>query len=230
MKLLRSLQHDPRTAPLWRAIAVPVSAYLVAEVRAVNATSRVRVEGLAVDGPALYVNWHRYLPFLAAHHGQRRRYGLISPAPYMAPIARWNEALGVRLVRGASGARGHEARDELIALLRAGESAFVAVDGPAGPPLRVKRGCVDIARAAGVPIVPVGYRSVRGRYSESRWDHWLRVVPFDDVTVVYGAPITIGEDESVDDALERVRVGLGEVCDSSENPRASAVDTPTRAR
>ena len=48
--------------------------------------------------------------------------------------------------------------EDLPRPLRRGESAVLAVDGPAVPPFRVKRGCVELARSAAVPIIPVAYR------------------------------------------------------------------------
>ena len=217
MSLLHRLKHDPRTAAAWDAIGRPVSAGLAAYFRAVHATSRITVVGAPADGPAVYVNWHRYLPYVSVEHGLHRRWILISPAPYMAAIVRTNEAMGVRVVRGASGQGGAEARDALIAILRRGESVFLAVDGPAGPPLVVKRGCVDIARAAGVPIIPVGYSSARGTFHPKRWDRMQRPALFDEITLRYGEPILVG-DTPLDEALERVRAGLFAVCDSRADP------------
>jgi lysophospholipid acyltransferase (LPLAT)-like uncharacterized protein len=136
---------------------------------------------------------------------------MVSPAPYLEPVARWCELLGLRVVRGTSGEKGREALAELLGHLRRGESAFLAVDGPAGPPFKVKRGCVDLARAAGVPIIPVAYRCKRGKYHAKRWDHWLAVKAFDEIVVTYGKPILIGGEEGEFDAIRRVEEGLREV-------------------
>jgi lysophospholipid acyltransferase (LPLAT)-like uncharacterized protein len=99
----------------------------------------------------------------------------------------------------------------MAARLRAGDSAFLAVDGPAGPPLQAKRGCVDIARAAAVPLIAVGYRCTRGRPNLRRWDSWLTVRPFDTLTVRYGEPLHLGPEVPLPEALARVTDALADV-------------------
>ncbi len=201
----RRIKHAPESAWLWSALAAPVGCSLTAHARLVRSTSSVeeRGPGAAFLGPAIYVNWHRHLPYLVVQHGERGRWMMVSRAPYMEPIARWCRRMGIQLARGASGDAGREALDELREALRRGESVVLAVDGPAGPPFRVKRGCVELARSAGVPIIPVAYRSRHGREVPGRWDRMLLVRPFDRVTVTYGEPLTPGaeSDAAVRDRL-----------------------------
>lgn len=197
----------------WRLAAWPAGVALKLHAALILGTARVSIvgPGAAYAGPAVYVNWHRYLPFLVMHHGQYRRWLMISPAPYMDTIAAYGTLAGLRVVRGASGDQGRAALAELLDHLREGESAFLAVDGPAGPAFRVKRGCVELARAAGVPIIPVAYTSRRGRHHPRRWDHWLMIKMFDTIVVAYGAPLCIGGEESDAEASARVAAGLGAV-------------------
>ena len=170
------------------------------------------------------MNWHRYLPYLGVHHGKARRWLMVSRDAYMAPIVRWNQLHGVRVIRGGSGDGGQKAKEDMVQRLRAGESAFLAVDGPAGPALRVKRGCVEMARAAHVPLIPVGYQARRARFHARRWDHWLMVRPFDTLVVRYGTPLYFETDEPLQEALERVANGLAEVADSRAVPLPEARD------
>lgn len=202
----------------WQLSAPALAGVLSAWSSTVLRTSRVTETGpgAGFQGPAVYVNWHRFLPFLVMHHGQHRRCLLVSPAPYMAAIRRWSAACGLSLVQGASGASGREGAQVLAERVRAGTSAFIAVDGPAGPAFQVKRGCVDVARSAGVPLIPVGYTSRRGFFHPRRWDHWLLPVPFDELVVTYGAPLTVGADEPLEQALARVGEGLRAVSNSRE--------------
>ena len=197
----------------WRSIAGPAGFCLSRYSKAKLGTVRVSVEGPGADyaGAAVYANWHRHLPFLIMHHGQHRRWIMISPAPYLDPIEQWCARLGVRVVRGTTGERGREALAELLAHLREGESAFLAVDGPAGPAFQAKRGCVDLARAAGVPLIPVAYACKRGRTNYRRWDQWLPFKFFDRITVRYGEPIVVGTDEPEAEAVRRVEAGLRQV-------------------
>jgi len=173
-------------------------------------TSRISIAGpgAAYAGPAIYVNWHRYLPFLVMHHGGYHRWLMISPAPYMDSIAAYSRLVGLRVVRGASGDQGRAALAALMVRLRAGESVFLAVDGPAGPPFQAKRGCIELARSLGAPIIPVAYTSRRGRHHPKRWDRWLMIRPFDTIVVTYGEPIFISGSESDAEATRRVARGL----------------------
>ena len=207
----------------WRAAAWPVGLFLRLYTGFADFSSRVSVEGEGARyrGPALYVNWHRYLPYLGVHHGKARRWLMVSKDAYMAPIVRWNQLHGVQVIRGGSGDGGKEAALAMVERLQAGDSAFLAVDGPRGPGLQVKRGCVDVARAARVPLIPVGYRCRRGGFHPRRWDHWLMPRPFDAISVVYGRPLLFEATEPLGEALERVAQGLREVSDSREQPAGS---------
>jgi lysophospholipid acyltransferase (LPLAT)-like uncharacterized protein len=212
-------RHGPASV-LWALAAWPLALGLRLLTAVVEWTSRVSVEGpgAAYPGAALYVNWHRYLPYLGIHHGKARRWLMVSRDAYMAPIVLWNQLHGVRIIRGGSGDGGQEAMKEMVARLMEGASAFLAVDGPSGPALRAKRGCVEMARMARVPLIPVGYASKRGHFSARRWDHWLFMRPFDTLSVVYGTPLFFEADEALPTALDRVAQGLAAVADSRPNP------------
>jgi hypothetical protein len=205
----RDWKHDERLRPLWRLVAWPVGLYFATWYWLPRYTSRITVRGAAAShaGPAVYVHWHRHLPFLLGHNGERRRWLLISPAPYMETVLRGCRLFGLRMVRGTSGHGGQAALAQLQDVLARGESVIFAVDGPAGPPFEVKRGCVDLARAAGVPIVPMSFHSRHAREDTARWDRMLRPRLFDDITVVYGEPIAVS-DGNVAGAQRRIAAAL----------------------
>jgi len=194
----------------WYLLSWPVGLAFKLHSVAILRTSRVSIAGpgAAHRGPAIYVNWHRYLPFLVMHHGQHRRWLMVSPAPYMDTIARYGRWAGLRVVRGASGDQGRAALEELLRQLQLGESVFLAVDGPAGPAFKVKRGCVDLARAAQAPVIPVAYTSRRGRHNPKRWDRWLMIKPFDTIAVTYGEPVFIDAAEAPAGSTARVEAAL----------------------
>jgi lysophospholipid acyltransferase (LPLAT)-like uncharacterized protein len=206
-------KRDPRFLWFWRMVAQPVAAVMLLRSKLELHTSAIFVEGpgAGYEGPAVYVNWHQYLPFLCAHHGQHRRWLLMSSAPYMEPIALWCNWLGLTVVRGAPGERSGGFLTALLEPLNRGESVFLAVDGPAGPGFQVKPGCVDLARAAGVPIIPVGYRSLKGKANQKRWDRLYSVGKFDRIEVRYGQPIVLDGSEPDSAALALVQTGLAEV-------------------
>jgi lysophospholipid acyltransferase (LPLAT)-like uncharacterized protein len=190
----------------WRILEWPIALFWFSFAVFVRATARVEMDGSEPDGAAVYVNWHRYQSFLIPHHGAKRRWMLVSPAPPVEPIARFCKLMGLRLVRGTSGERGKEAVAELIAKLRAGDSVALAVDGPRGPAFHAKRGCIDLARGAGVPLAPLAYRCSRAHEFRWRWDRMLMPLPFAKIAIVCGPPIdTAGSDAEV---LARVEAAL----------------------
>ena len=66
---------------------------------------------------------------------------------------------------------------------------LVAVDGPRGPRGGVKPGVAFLARAAGVPVYPVGVGVGCGRRLHKAWDHFLLPLPFTRAVFVVGAPL-----------------------------------------
>lgn len=143
---------------LWRVAAWPIAVPVWAWSRLVLGTARVRLDGRLDAAPAIYVHWHQHLPLLMPLLGRRGCWLMMSGAPNMAPIARWAQLLGLRLVRGTSGDGGRAALARLAEIVRDGGSVELAVDGPAGPPFVAKPGCADLALATGAPIVALGYR------------------------------------------------------------------------
>ena len=211
--MLSSLKRDARFFWLWRMLAPAVAAFMFVNARVTLRTSSVSVQGPGADysGAAVYVNWHRYVPFLCVHHGQRRRWLLMSGAPYLEPVALWCRWMGLTVVRGSPGQRSRESLGHLLAALKGGNSVVLAADGPAGPPFRAKPGCIELARAAGVPIIPVSCHSQKGKSNAKRWDRLYQVRKFDRIEVWYGEPLFLAASEADAPALERVQRGLEEV-------------------
>jgi len=193
----------------WKVLEAPLGLALNLVSRGVILSSSILEEHAApIPEPAIFVNWHRHLPFLTVHHGRRGRWMLMSSAPRMAPIARWATQSGLRLVRGASGERGKEALPELAAILQRNKSVVLAVDGPRGPAFVVRPGCVTLARMTGVPIVPVAYEANPPVTVPLRWDAMSVALPLSRIKVRYGAPLTVSESETDAEALQRVSYAL----------------------
>jgi lysophospholipid acyltransferase (LPLAT)-like uncharacterized protein len=192
------------TRIVWSVLEWPIALASLSFAWLVKRTSRVELRTAEPQGPAIYVNWHRHQSFLISYHGDRRRWMLVSPAPQLTAVARFCRLMGLRLVRGASGDRGRQAFDELETVLSRGESVALAVDGPRGPAFHAKKGCVDLARSAGVPIVPIAYRATRAHEFRWRWDRMLMPLPFARIEVLCGAPISAtGDDDQMLANVER---------------------------
>lgn len=104
-----------------------------------------------------------------------------------------------------------EAFGLLIDALKAGQAAVVYVDGPAGPPYRTKPGCVELAMAAGVPIVPIASRTKWDVQAFWRWDRGVFPMPFDRVDVRIGEPIPVPQGAPIEPLLERINAVLNQL-------------------
>jgi lysophospholipid acyltransferase (LPLAT)-like uncharacterized protein len=72
-------------------------------------------------------------------------------------ICRIIARFGFQAVRGSSTRGGIEALRELIRLGRSGADLVITPDGPRGPAQVAKLGVVQLAKATGLPIVPVAF-------------------------------------------------------------------------
>ncbi len=101
--------------------------------------------------------WHaRQLMMPLTYRGQEAHI-LISQHQDGEIIARIVERFGFRAVRGSSTRGGVEALRELIRLGRSGADLVVTPDGPKGPREVAKMGVIQLARASGLPIVPLAF-------------------------------------------------------------------------
>lgn len=166
----------------WLAIAWVLGAMLALSTRLVLLTLRMKSARMP-EGPVVLACWHRHLPLTIPLAGRRRCWTMMSPAPYMAPIAAWARLLGVRLVRGTSGVGGHQALEVLAAKVRAGDSVLLAVDGPHGPAFVAKSGCARLASETDVPLLAFGFRARRG-VELPTWDRQFWPLPFTGVDIV----------------------------------------------
>lgn len=179
-------------------------------VRAWIATLRCRRVGPAFERPGI----------VAFFHGDQLPLLRIRPArPAVAPVSLSRDGelqsrvlggLGIDSVRGSSSRGGAQAARGLLRALRAGAMVLVAVDGPRGPRGGVKPGVAFLARAAGVPVYPVGVGVGCGRRLRRAWDRFLLPLPFTRTTIVVGSPLVRCATESDADFVERLALALAE--------------------
>jgi lysophospholipid acyltransferase (LPLAT)-like uncharacterized protein len=87
-------------------------------------------------------------------------------------IARIISRFGHRAVRGSSTRGGALALRELIRLGRSGADLVVTPDGPKGPRQVAKLGVVQLAKATGLPIVPLAFRCSKKNSSRAGTGSW----------------------------------------------------------
>lgn len=159
--------------------------------------------GASGTGGYILAIWHQNLfAGILAQSGLRHTV-MVSRSGDGDPVAFLCGRLGHHVVRGSSkkGERdkgGKLAKDEMIEVLKTGMPGAVTVDGPRGPAHEVKPGIIEMARLAGVPIIP--YIPIANRYwSFPSWDAFRLPKPFTRIDIHYGAPMLIGMATSFDE-------------------------------
>lgn len=90
-------------------------------------------------------------------------------------IARIIARFGHEAVRGSSTRGGAGALRSLIKLGRSGKDVVVTPDGPKGPRQVAKLGVIQLAKATGLPIVPLGFACSKKNSSRAGIASWSRI-------------------------------------------------------
>ena len=178
-------------------------------------TCRIRFEGeqnRVGSENHIYSLWHEswFLYFAAFARSHRRHVWLQHPDAYMKPIHVALRLSGIQILLGSGGEEGREAARELVTCLRRGSSTAISPDGPHGPCRVLKKGVLHLSLDSGIPILPL--RLSASRVMHAGWDRKAIPFPWSRITVVYGPPITVTEDnfEQAGRALTDSMSGLDE--------------------
>lgn len=181
-------------------------------IRFVHATGSWRV----VNGGHAEALWDQDKPFILAFwHGRILMmpkswrssvpiHMLISQHRDGQLIARTVAHFGIDTVAGSTTRGGSAALRAMLKFLKAGECVGITPDGPKGPRMRASSGIVNVARLAGVPVLPATFSARRRRLLGS-WDRFAVALPFSAGVFVWGDPIVVSRDAS-DGELERLRL------------------------
>ena len=167
-------------------------------IRFVYLTNRWSVEGgdwtcrLTREGrPFICAFWHgRLLMMPLAWHGLTSFHMLISAHRDGRIIAGAMSYFGIGTIAGSTRRGGLPALRAILKRLREGGCVGITPDGPRGPAMTVSIGTVNIARLAGVPIVPLTYATSR-RLILATWDRFHLALPFGRGVYLFGEPIEI---------------------------------------
>lgn len=160
-------------------------------------------------GPVIFACLHRDILAAIAHCLPARPALLVSKSLDGQILIRTLAGDGFRFVRGSTGHDGREGYVGLLRELRAGRHVGLAVDGPRGPFGHVHPGALQLARRAGVGIVPLSVR-VRPGLRLGTWDRTVVPLPWARVEVTAGREFRLARDASADQ-LEAVGRDLAAV-------------------
>ena len=122
-------------------------------------------------------------------------------------ISRAANAMGVKTVRGSLGRKGaKQATFEMIKKIKEENmNGALTIDGPRGPKRIVKKGIVEIARMANVPIVPAVWWSPQKRFLKfNSWDEFRYPLFGTRLVMLFGEPIEVPH-ELTDEQTEVIR-------------------------
>ncbi len=185
-------KHASRATACW---------LLARYIRLVKSLGRWSVEGAEIPDKLVAANQ----PFLVAFwHG---RLLMMSEAwPYKMPfnmvvsqhrdgqlIARTIGHLGFGSILGSSTQGGSSVMRTMLRALKDGECVGLTPDGPQGPRMRASPGIVQVARLAGVPIVPIAF-TARPSKVINNWDRLMVPLPFGRGVIRWGKPLEVARD------------------------------------
>ncbi|MFT7534568.1 MAG: lysophospholipid acyltransferase (LPLAT)-like uncharacterized protein [Hyphomicrobiaceae bacterium] len=181
----------------------PLILRLIARTWRIERTGEAGLKLLRSERPWVCTMWHgRMLTLMPVKHHCRRNIGvLVSPSDDGGLAKRALDKFRYQVVRGSLSKRGATAMREMHELLTADGQLVITPDGPRGPRHSINTGAAWLARATGVPIIPVSTAMSRAWRFKS-WDRMCIPKPFARVLVHYGDPVTI--DKHADDALLEV--------------------------
>jgi hypothetical protein len=170
-------------------------------IRLVYATNKWTVEGaehsrrLRAEGkPFILAFWHGRLQMIPmAWQRMAPIHMLISAHRDGRIIADAVAYFGVQSVAGSTRRGGSAALRTMVKALAAGDCVGITPDGPAGPAMVASTGIVNVARLAGVPIVPIVFATSRRRILNT-WDRMHAALPFGRGIFIWGEPIEIEPD------------------------------------
>jgi lysophospholipid acyltransferase (LPLAT)-like uncharacterized protein len=141
-------------------------------------------------GPAIFLFWHEYIPFLFYLRGHCRIAMLLSrhqDAEWLSHAARH---MGFGTIRGSTSRGGVTALRELM---RTSDTMNLTItpDGPRGPRRRLAAGCIYASSRLGIPLVPIGLGYDRPWRSRRAWDQFAIPRPYSRARAIAGPKVQI---------------------------------------
>jgi lysophospholipid acyltransferase (LPLAT)-like uncharacterized protein len=151
----------------------------------------------AAGQPYVGAFWHNRV-FLATWWFRRRGIVVMTSESFDGEyIARFIQRFGYGAARGSSTRGGRRALVLMRTCLRLGLPTAFTIDGPRGPVYEAKEGAIRLARAAGVPVLPLSVSAERFWQVKS-WDRFQIPKPFTRAVLLFGPVIWVSH--ACDDA------------------------------
>jgi len=185
-----------------------------------QADAALRHEVLHGRTRAIFVLWHNRVPaFFAWMDSQARRDpqfradSIISGSKDGEFLARPIRENGGVVIRGSSSRDATAALRGAMHSAHAGANICTVGDGPRGPRYRLKPGPVLLAKATGLPMIPVSWSGNRVAQLHRSWDQLMFPLPFSAIDIRFGEPLSVAADASARD-IARARRELEQRLDA----------------
>lgn len=201
---------------------VVVARIVWAYLRIIVATAKIEIYGseypddLKKQGTGFtYAFWHNRQIVLPIIRKDDCVHCLISSSRDGDYITRVAELFDKKAIRGSTTRGGYEAMKQMIQVLRSRGIVAITPDGPLGPPLEVKPGIIQMARAIGSPVVPLAFGASKYKVFAS-WDGFNLPYPYSRIAIVFGQPFYVEALESDDAACLRLKEALDVTTETAE--------------
>ena len=154
----------------------------------------------------IFALWHAHQCGVFSCNMHKKTCIMVSNSQDGEIISRAANAVGVETVRGSQNKGGAKASLELIKRIKEDDvNGALTIDGPRGPNRVVKKGIIEIAKMAGLPIVPTVYWSPQKRFLEfNSWDKFRFPLIGTKLVMLFGDPIEVKENLS-NEEIEIIR-------------------------
>lgn len=149
----------------------------------------------------IFVLWHNrvpaffaYLDAIARRDPRFRADSIVSASKDGEFLARPIRENGGMVIRGSSSRDAARALRGGVAAASQGANIATVGDGPRGPRYRLKPGCLMLAKATGLPIVPLTWAGSSVAQLHRSWDQLMLPLPFSRLQFRFGEPLTVPQD------------------------------------
>jgi lysophospholipid acyltransferase (LPLAT)-like uncharacterized protein len=149
----------------------------------------------------IFLVWHNrvpaFFPWLASLSRRDWRFrcdAMVSGSKDGELLARPIRESGGVVIRGSSSKDATAALRGAVEAAAEGANIATVGDGPRGPRYRLKPGPVLIAKATGLPVVPVTWVGSRVLQLHRSWDQLMLPLPFSRIEFRFGEPYQVAAD------------------------------------
>ncbi|MFP6676725.1 MAG: lysophospholipid acyltransferase family protein [Pirellulaceae bacterium] len=145
------------------------------------------------QGPAIFLFWHEYIPFLFYLRGNCNIAMLLSRHQDAEWLSRAARHMGFSTVRGSSSRGGTRALRELTERTRGQTNLAITPDGPRGPRRRLAPGAIYLSSKLGIPLVAIGL-GYDAPHRMPTWDRFAVPRVGSRARVIVSPPVQIPSD------------------------------------